>query len=256
MITPEHSISPPQSASNESRVAVSSQPLLNMFTGVPKHYDFLNRALTWGFDERWRKLAALECLRDKPEKVLDLCCGTGDLTLHLARMAMDNTQIVGLDFCKPMLEMARAKAVAQKPGEQVTFVHGDAACLPFPNGHFPAAGISFAFRNITYRNPLRQQYLAEIRRVIAPGGKFVIVETSQPVSRIFRKFFHLYLKAIVPGVGGFVSGHKGAYNYLAESASRFYPADEVSTMLLECGFQRVEYRLLSGGIAAIHIAIR
>lgn len=227
-----------------------------MFTAVPAHYDFLNRALTWGFDERWRHQAAIECLRDKPGSVLDLCCGTGDLTLHLGKLTGGNVKIVGLDFCKPMLELARAKSITRRLEHKVTFIHGDAACLPFPDGHFPVVGISFAFRNISYRNPLRQQYLTEIRRVIAPGGKFLIVETSQPNMRLLRMAFHLYLRAVVPGVGGFFSGHRGAYRYLAESATKFYNAVEVSQMLFEAGFQRVEYQRLLGGMAAIHVAIR
>lgn len=255
MTTSDNLLPSTGSASNEVAKG-PSQPLLNMFTRVPAHYDFLNRALTWGFDERWRHQAAMECLRGKPGMVLDLCCGTGDLTLRLGKLSGGNVKIVGLDFCKPMLDLARAKAVAKGLEPKVTFIHGDAAFLPFPDGHFPVVGISFAFRNISYRNPVRERYLTEIRRVITPGGKFVIVETSQPVRGILRKAFHFYLKAVVPGTGGFFSGHRGAYQYLAESASRFYTADEVSHMLLESGFLCVDYRRLWGGVAAIHVATR
>lgn len=242
-------------ASNEG-IKQPNQPLLKMFSAVPAHYDFLNLALTWGFDERWRRQAAKECLRDQPGRVLDLCCGTGDLALHLAGYIKGNVQLVGLDFCEPMLELARTKAIARGLEQKVTFVQGDAASLPFPDAYFHAIGISFAFRNITYRNPLRQQYLKEISRVISPGGKFVVVETSQPSMRLLQMAFHLYLRAIVPGVGGFFSGHRGAYRYLADSARRFYNPEEVSQILLEAGFQRVDYRRLLGGMAAIHVAIR
>lgn len=255
MSTSEHELPSPGSTTGKD-IPQHHRPLLDMFTAVPSHYDFLNRVLTWGFDERWRQQASLECLQSNPRRVLDLCCGTGDLSLHLAKLAKDNVEIIGLDFCEPMLDVAKAKAVTRNLERKVTFLKGDAASLPFPDGYFGALGISFGFRNISYRSPLRQRYLAEMVRVLAPGGRCVIVETSQPRLHLLRDAYHLYLKTVVPVVGGFFSGHRGAYRYLAESARRFYTADEVSNMLLEAGFQRINYRPLLWGISAIHIATR
>lgn len=232
------------------------RPLHDMFAAVPARYDLLNRVLTLGFDERWRQQAALECLRDSPRRVLDLCCGTGDLALHLARMTKSATVVSGVDFCEPMLEVAREKAKARILEHEVTFVHGDAGDLPFPDGHFDAIGMSFAFRNITYRNPMRDSHLAEMVRVTSPGGRCVIVETSQPRNSLWQAVFHLYLRIIVPQAGRIISGRSGAYRYLAESARRYYRAEEVSQILIEAGFREVRFRQLLGGIAAIHVATR
>jgi demethylmenaquinone methyltransferase/2-methoxy-6-polyprenyl-1,4-benzoquinol methylase len=225
-----------------------------MFAAIPVRYDLLNRILTWGFDERWRRQAACECLAGAPERVLDICCGTGDLTLHLAKLAEPGCEVVGLDFAEPMLEVARAKAAKSGLSQRVTFVHGDAASLMFPDGHFDAVGISFALRNITFQNPLRTRYLAEIARVVKPGGKFVVVETSQPRNRLLRMAFHFYMKQVVSGIGGLISGHRPAYRYLAESARLFYKPEELTALLKEAGFREVRSRPLLGGIAAIHVA--
>jgi demethylmenaquinone methyltransferase/2-methoxy-6-polyprenyl-1,4-benzoquinol methylase len=188
--------------------------------------------------------------------MLDLCCGTGDLALRLAKLARDDAEIMGLDFSEPMLKLARRKAVARNLERKVSFLHGDVADLPFPDGYFTVLGISFAFRNIIYRNPLRHRYLAEIVRVLAPGGRCIIVETSQPHIGLLRGIYHLYLRTLVSGVGGLLSRHHRAYRYLAESARRFYMADEVSRTLIEAGFQETQSQPLLWGIAAIHVATR
>ena len=227
-----------------------------MFAAIPARYDLLNRLLTWGLDERWRRQAARECLRHAQGRVLDLACGTGDLALHMARLSGPDLEVVGLDFAGPMLKVARAKAESAGLAGKVSFVHGDAANLPFPDGHFSAVGISFAFRNITYRNPLRDRYLAEVGRVLAPGGRFVMVETSQPRNPLLRAGFHMYLRLAVSGLGSLLSGHRGAYRYLAESARRFYTPDEVAALLKNAGFREVHTRPLLWGVAAVHVAER
>jgi demethylmenaquinone methyltransferase/2-methoxy-6-polyprenyl-1,4-benzoquinol methylase len=166
---------------------------------------------------------------------MDLGCGTGDLTLHLARMAPSEAEIVGTDFAESMLEVARAKATAAGLGRKVTFIHGDISKLPFRDGHFSVVAISFAFRNITYHNPLRDRYLAEVLRVLSEEGRFVIVETSQPSNPLFRAAFHTYLRWVVSGLGSLLSGHRGADRYLAESARRFYTPGEVAYLAPDGG---------------------
>jgi len=235
---------------------MASQPLKRMFDAVPRRYDALNRLLTLRFDERWRARAAARCLADAPARVLDLCCGTGDLALHLARLAGPATEITGLDYSPGMLAIARAKAARSRNGEAVRFVEGDAAALPFADASFDAAGIAFAFRNLTWRNPLREKALSEVLRVLAPGGAFVIVETSQPPNRVLRGLFHAYLRGVVAPLGTLISRHRSAYRYLSESARGFYYADEVVDMLTAAGFADVRYRRLLGGVAAIHVAHR
>jgi demethylmenaquinone methyltransferase/2-methoxy-6-polyprenyl-1,4-benzoquinol methylase len=239
--------------SNE--ISPDSSPLHGMFTAVPPSYDLINHIVTLGQDKRWRQLAARVCLEEKPLRVLDLGCGTGDLTISLA-LAKKGAEITGLDYSLPMLELARKKAARVGLGERVKFAHGEATQLPFPDGHFDCVGISFAFRNLTYKNPLRLPHFAEVKRVLRPGGRYVIVESSQPENRIIRALFHLYMCAVAQLVGTLISGNRSAYRYLAESMSRFYSPKEVREMLLKAGFRDVDYRPLLFGAVGIHVATR
>jgi len=230
------------------------EPLYGMFTVVSPHYDLINRIITLGMDERWRRLAAQTCLEEKPQRVLDLGCGTGDLTVNIARMAGEHVEITGLDYSLPMLEHARHKAARAGVGDKARFVHGQATQIPFPDGHFDCVGISFAFRNLTYKNPLCRPHLAEVKRVLKPGGRYVIVESSQPENPAIRALFYLYLRVVVGPVGTLLSGNKGAYQYLTESITRFYSPEEIREMLLGAGFRRVSYHPLFFGAAGIHVA--
>jgi demethylmenaquinone methyltransferase/2-methoxy-6-polyprenyl-1,4-benzoquinol methylase len=233
-----------------------SRPLQRMFTEVPPRYDLINSVVTWGLDRRWRRKAAQECLKSKPEKVLDLCCGTGDLAITVCRLGKNEVCVVGIDYSPPMLEIARKKAAPLDGDKHISFINGDAASLPFPDASFDSVGISFAFRNLTYKNPLARQHLAEVRRVLTAGGRYVIVETGQPTARLIRGIFHRYLRWTVRSVGGWLSGNRGAYSYLAESAASFYTAEEVKGMLLESGFRQVLYQPFLFGAAGIHIAVK
>jgi demethylmenaquinone methyltransferase/2-methoxy-6-polyprenyl-1,4-benzoquinol methylase len=230
------------------------KPLHKIFTDVPPHYDTINRIFTGGMDKKWRLLAARECLADKPKRVLDLACGTGDLAVTLAEMADYPVEVTGLDFSEPMLEIARWKA--EIAGKAVTFIEGDAANLPFPDDHFDCVGISFAFRNLTYRHANAGKHIAEVLRVLHPGGKFVIVESSQPKNWFIRKMDHLYVRTFVYWMGWWISGNRNAYRYLGLSAANYYTADELKDLLLKSGFSRVSFQRLFCGAAAIHIAIK
>ena len=235
---------------------MQTKPLHGMFTAVPRRYDMVNHVITWYLDRQWRRKTAMECLSTHPRRVLDLCCGTGDLAISIARLAQSKTLLTGIDYSQPMLEIAARKARVSGMGNDIAFIHGDAASLPFDNGYFDCVGISFAFRNLTYRNPLTERYLAEVLRVLNPGGRFVIVESSQPKSKLLRGLFHLYLRWFVSRVGYWISGNKGAYNYLAESASRFYSPEGVRELLLAAGFRQFYYRPILFGAAAIYVAVK
>ncbi|MFH1003297.1 MAG: ubiquinone/menaquinone biosynthesis methyltransferase [Chloroflexota bacterium] len=236
--------------------AESGRPLQGMFTAVPPRYDLINRIITWGLDRGWRRLAARECLLSSPRRVLDLCCGTGDLAVNLAPPSAGGMAVTGLDYSLPMLHIARDKVGRLAAGRAISFICGDASRLPFADGSFDVVGISFAWRNLTYQNRLVHHCLAEIRRVLVEGGRFVIVETSQPRLKVVRWLFHLYLRWLVYPAGYWLSGNRGAYRYLAESAARFYTADEVSGLLLGAGFSRVSCRSRLWGAVAIHVAVR
>jgi demethylmenaquinone methyltransferase/2-methoxy-6-polyprenyl-1,4-benzoquinol methylase len=230
-----------------------NKPLYGMFTDIPPRYDLINRLITWGMDRGWRRKAARTCLASHPPKVLDLCCGTGDLALTIAALADYPVEIKGLDYSRPMLDIAAAKA-AQLKGKRITFTRGDASGLPFEDAYFDVIGISFAFRNLTYRNPLADKHLSEILRVLKPGGACVIAESSQPGNRLIRAMYHFYMRQYVYRIGAWLSGNKGAYRYLAESSSRYFSPAEMSAFLKEHGFRHVSYRPLFFGAAGIYLA--
>lgn len=232
------------------------RPLKKMFDAVPRRYDLINRLFTLRLDERWRRRAARACLADGPRRVVDLACGTGDLALRIARMAEPVTEVIGADFSEPMLEVARAKAQARGLAERAAFIWADAAGLPFEDESVDAIGITFGFRNLTWKNPHAQRHLAELLRVLSPGGRLVVVESSQPRSAALRSVVHWYQRAVVARLGGALSGQKNAYRYLAESAKRFYDADQVDGLLAGAGFESIEHKLLLRGVAALHVAIK
>ena len=227
-----------------------------MFTVIPPRYDLINHIITLGLDKRWRQRAALACLEAGPRKILDLGCGTGDLSITLARLAQEPVEVTGLDYSLPMLDRAREKASRAGVGNSVRFILGEATQLPFPDGFCDGVSISFAFRNLTYKNPRGLNHFSEVLRVLRPGGCYVIVESSQPNNRIIRALFHFYLRAFVAPAGMILSGNKGAYRYLAESASGFYAPKEVAGMLVTAGFRSVSYRPLLFGAAGIHVATK
>lgn len=234
--------------------AARDRPLYDMFTAIPRRYDLVNHVITWGLDSRWRRQAARECLARLPGRLLDLCCGTGDLALNLSLMADSDAEVVGVDYSQPMLDIANRKAepLASRPA----FVRGDAAALPFADEFFDCVGISFAFRNLTYKNPMRQRHIAEVLRVLRPGGRFVILETSQPKAALPRKAYHFYLRWFISRAGSLLSGNRAAYHYLAESAARFYAPDELRDMLVTAGFSQVSFHPLFFGAIGIYVAVK
>jgi len=233
----------------------SGRPLYHIFTRIPDRYDLINHVITLGMDSGWRKQAALTCLEDRPQRILDICCGTGDLAITMARLAGYKPEITGADYSQPMLEIAAAKSSAAGL-KNIRFINADVARLPFPDGHFDCVTISFAFRNLTYNNPLTADYLKEILRVLRPDGRFVIVESSQPKSGFMRFLDHLYLRLWVFPAGYLISGNREAYKYLAESAEHFYSAEEMVEYLVEAGFKQATAKRLFFGAAAIYIATK
>jgi demethylmenaquinone methyltransferase / 2-methoxy-6-polyprenyl-1,4-benzoquinol methylase len=236
----------------------TKKPLHEMFTEVPPRYDLINHLITWEMDRGWRKKAALTCLQTRPARILDLCCGTGDLALTMAALADYSPRIDGLDYSQPMLAIAAAKAAGAKKSaaQAIKYSSGEAAHLPYPGAEFDCIGISFAFRNLTYKNSLAEAHLAEIVRVLKAGGRFVIVESSQPANRLIRALNHFYMRAYTVNIGAWISGNRPAYRYLAESACRYFSPPEMKAFLIQHGFRSVEYRPLFFGAAGIYTAIK
>jgi demethylmenaquinone methyltransferase/2-methoxy-6-polyprenyl-1,4-benzoquinol methylase len=154
-----------------------------------------------------------------------------------------------------MLDLAMLKA-KKKGQDKIQFLQGDAATMPFTDGYFDAIGVAFAFRNLTFKNHDTPKFLKEIHRVLKPGGRFVIVESSQPKWPWLRVLFRFYTRYIVYPVGSVVSGNKGAYRYLSYSVIHYYQPEEICSLLKEYGFSEVTYKRLAGGISALHVAVK
>jgi demethylmenaquinone methyltransferase/2-methoxy-6-polyprenyl-1,4-benzoquinol methylase len=224
-----------------------------MFSEVPGRYDLVNRILTFGLDAVWRQKAIRACCDGVPRSVLDLCTGTGDFAVGLSRNLPGGTKIIGLDFSEGMLALAIEKH-RRHGGIPVGFLRADAASLPFPDASFDRVAVSFAFRNLIWKNPGSSRHLSEILRVLKPDGRLVVVETSQPRSAFVRSLFRLYLRQFVGPVGGALSGRKSAYAYLAGSAEAFHSTDKLESLLKTAGFRAVESTPLLFGAASIIVA--
>ena len=229
-------------------------PLKDYYKDIYQKYDLVNRIFTFGRDRSWRRLAAKECLRDNPQKVLDVCTGTGDLIIEIANRSKEGISFTGYDFTAEMLEVARRKTTTQEL--VVEFIEGDVASMPFDNNRFDVAGIAFGLRNLIYENSNADRHLNEIHRVIRPGGRFVILESSKPGNRIWRFINGIYLRFILPYLGGLVSGNLKAYTYLAKSSKNYYTMSEMRSILESAGFMVIKHNSLFLGSVMLLVAVK
>ncbi|MBD0372352.1 MAG: bifunctional demethylmenaquinone methyltransferase/2-methoxy-6-polyprenyl-1,4-benzoquinol methylase UbiE [Pyrinomonadaceae bacterium] len=223
-----------------------------MFARISGRYDLLNHLLSGNTDKRWRKLVAkrLQPSLSSPDaRVLDVACGTGDLSLAL--IAATHARVTGLDFCRPMLLHAARKA-SDGAAQRSVFIEGDALRLPFETEVFDAVTIAFGLRNLASL----EKGLSELLRVLKPGGRACILEFSKPVVPGFSALFQFYFTRVLPRIGGLISGSSAAYEYLPASVSRFPDQKRLAEMMREAGFIEVEYENLTGGIAALHLGTR
>jgi demethylmenaquinone methyltransferase/2-methoxy-6-polyprenyl-1,4-benzoquinol methylase len=222
-----------------------------MFATIAARYDLLNHLLSGNVDKRWRRLVAKELfatLSNREARVLDVACGTGDLSLTLFESGQ--AAIVGADFCRPMLDIAAAKAAIS--GSAIRFVEGDALALPFADRSFDAVTIAFGLRNLVSV----ESGFGELRRVLKPAGTVAVLEFSKPRSRLLRSLFGLYFTKLLPLFGGWISGSRSAYQYLPDSVSKFPDQERLVQIMKQAGFSEVVYQDLTGGIAALHIGKR
>lgn len=226
--------------------AEASRKVREMFTQIAPRYDLLNHLLSMQLDRVWRARVARilkPILRRADAVALDLCCGTGDLTLALARTG--SARVMGADFAHPMLVSANAKGAARIP-----FLEADALRLPFADASFDLLTAAFGFRNLAnYEDGLR-----EMKRVLKPGGTVAILEFTEPPAGLLGNAYRWYFRRVLPRVGGMLSGKRDAYTYLPRSVARFFRPAELGALMEKVGFTAVGYRVWTMGTVALHIA--
>jgi demethylmenaquinone methyltransferase/2-methoxy-6-polyprenyl-1,4-benzoquinol methylase len=220
-----------------------------MFSAIAHRYDLLNHLLSLNIDKLWRRKAVAQLTRfftHRDVRCLDLCCGTGDLALTMIRKGIN--QVVACDFSHPMLQLSHKKISKAKMNGRIQIIEADGLRLPFRSQLFDAVAIAFGLRNLENV----QDGLLEIHRVLKPTGQLVVLEFSKPTNALFDKVFQFYFFQILPRVGNILSKHDHAYSYLPRSVSQFPDQKELAAIISRCGFEKVSYVNLSGGIAAIH----
>jgi demethylmenaquinone methyltransferase/2-methoxy-6-polyprenyl-1,4-benzoquinol methylase len=228
----------------------ASQWVRDMFGRVAGRYDLLNHLLSFNLDKRWRARAVerVTPILEKPgARVLDLCCGTGDVLLALADRRGD-AAIFGSDFCHPMLVEAQRKIAARRLANPV--FEADALMLPLRDGSLDLLTIAFGFRNLANY----EKGLEELLRVLKPGGVAAILEFSQPTNRAFAEVYGFFSTRVLPWVGGLISGSRDAYSYLPESIRKFPGAEDLASAMRRSGFARVEFERMTAGAVALHLA--
>jgi demethylmenaquinone methyltransferase/2-methoxy-6-polyprenyl-1,4-benzoquinol methylase len=227
-----------------------SEAVKSMFGRIARRYDLTNRVLSMGIDIYWRFCLVGAVRRHHPRAVLDLATGSGDVAFALKRGLRAETRVLGVDFCLPMIEEAEIK-LAGRPGlsSGLEFRRGDALALPLPDSSFDAVTIAFGFRNMEDR----ALCLAEILRVLKPGGWLFILEFSKPW-RFLRPLYDFHLRHVVPVIAGRLTGDRSAYDYLCGSIAAFPDRNALSGEIRAAGFGDVSSYPLTTGIVAIHSA--
>ncbi|MDE6508170.1 MAG: bifunctional demethylmenaquinone methyltransferase/2-methoxy-6-polyprenyl-1,4-benzoquinol methylase UbiE [Alistipes sp.] len=228
--------------------STKKEEVRGMFDNIAPSYDFLNHALSFNIDRRWRRQAVEEVRRGAPRRILDMATGTGDLAIELARR-MGDAHITGVDLSEKMLDVARRKVEARGLSDRIALRQGDAEHPAEEGACFDAATVAFGVRNFGDLHA----GLCGLARAIKPGGKVVILEFSRPRNRLFRALFGFYFGKVLPWVGGMVSHDRQAYAYLPASVGEFPSPEAFVAMMGRAGFRECRARSLSGGIAHIYI---
>ncbi len=251
----------PEGAATERE---ASEHVRRMFSDIAPRYDLLNRLLSLSFDRKWRRRTAVafdHILRLPQARVLDLCCGTGDLTLALKRRATHSCSpgaaIFGSDFAHPMLRRAIRKTAGSRaskelPALAIPYFEADALRIPVSDSAFDLITAAFGFRNLAnYADGLREFY-----RLLRPGGEVGILEFVEPGGPLFGPLYRFYFRRILPWIGGAISGSGAAYSYLPASVSQFPSPESLAEMMRQAGFSDVAYTPWTGGIVALHMGKR
>lgn len=217
------------------------------FSEIAPEYDLANRVMSSGIDILWRRYLAKRVSVSQPMQILDLATGSGDVAFTLAQRVKTAKRIVGMDFCQPMLDMAQIKKPKRPMGHIIEFEQGDCLNLPLQDESFDIVTISFGLRNLEDRH----KGLTEMKRVLKPGGRLLVLEFTQP-DKWIRGLYYWYLKHIIPKISGKITGHEDAYKYLSSSIEQFPEKTKLAKELTHAGFSSIRMKGLTFSIAAVH----
>lgn len=222
-----------------------------LFDNIAGDYDRLNHILSMNADKGWRKKAIKEILdTDKAMNILDVACGTGDFTIAIAAKAPQGSMVTGLDLSEGMMKVGREKIRAA--GVNARMVQGDCENLPYEENEFDRISVGFGVRNFEHL----AIGLKEMHRVLKPNGKLVILELSIPSNPVIRWFYKIYFLKVLPVVGGWISGDRGAYSYLPASVMKFPAPERFVLMLKDAGFNEVSHRAFTFGICSMYVCTK
>ncbi len=230
------------------RLSDRGEKIQQMFGAIAPRYDFLNRLLSFGIDRRWRTKAVRLLKYREGSRILDVATGTGDVALEIALKTPDSVRITGADFCKEMIDLGILKVAASPFANRIELKVAPCEDLPFANDTFDSITIAFGIRNVVDR----KLGLAEMWRVLRPGGRMIILEFSTPSSLLFRQVYYFYFRRLLPIVGGIFSRYN-AYRYLPDSVLDFPLQEEFSRMIADAGFRNIHLHELTFGIATIYV---
>lgn len=220
------------------------------FDSVAHCYDFMNTLLSFGIHYLWKKAAVRTMTLQPGDRVIDVCGGTGDLSVLAAKAVAPSGRVVLYDMNRNMIRAGKPYRAADAPDRRIDFVQGNAEQIPFPDRYFNAAMVGFGIRNVIRM----EKGIAEMHRVLKPGGTFMCLEFSKPRHPVFRRLYDVYSRHAMPLIGQMVVGLGQAYAHLPESIRMFASPEEMSALLAGSGFRDIRYRLLTNGIATVHTA--
>ncbi len=234
-----------------TRLTEKGRGIRDMFDRIAPRYDLLNRLLSLGIDQRWRRFAVRQLAVPENGRVLDIATGTGDVALEIGRQTAQSVKIVGSDFTQGMLVLGRRKIAESPYRDRIVLVNAPCESMPHPDGIFDGITIAFGIRNVVDR----QKGLGEMARVLKPGGRAAILEFATPRNRFFRAVYYFYFLRVLPWLGGLIS-QRSAYQYLPDSVLEFPARETFKEMMELAGFVDVKIHDLTGGIAAVHVGTR
>lgn len=227
------------------------QHIEEMFASIAERYDLLNTLLSFNCHKRWRRFAVRQCALKPGDQALDVCAGTLDLAIELSRTVGPSGEVVGVDFCRPMLEVGLRK-LSKRGIENISAVVGSAERLPVESDSFQAATIGFALRNVESI----ERTIGEMARAVESGGRVVCLELAKPEGRLSTLIHRGYSRRILPFVGGLIGGTREPYEYLPKSMAEFRTKKEIASIMEDSGLIDIQVYGLTGGVVSVHVGVK